>query len=312
MTTRTGWRSRRPTTPWVARSGDWLEHGLNDRDARPARTTSVCARSTCYRSSAFLGVPRRSSAFLGVPRRSSAFLGVRRLRDLSADDVDRWLADRAGHLSWSTVLHAALGAQPLNQAGDGPGQGQARRGVAVLGPGRSAGAAVEGAHRRPGRGRPRGGGRHSDGGLRRHAAPRPWHGPRSCGPGRGNTSTCSAGRTSTRRSRRTCTSGGPFGRTATPSRRSPRGPSLSPAVWRSCPTTGSCRSSGAATVVSRARRPPRVLHGRRQAARYRERSAGLRSAIAKAKGVTACQPTTWVRTGRARGDISTEDDLGGR
>ena len=53
---------------------DWLEHGLNDRDARPARTTSVCARSTCYRSSAFLGVPRRSSAFLGVPRRSSAFL----------------------------------------------------------------------------------------------------------------------------------------------------------------------------------------------------------------------------------------------
>ena len=66
---------------------DWLRFGLNGRDVGTLTTnTFLCERHI-------------------VP-----FLGARRLRDLSADDVDKWLAGRAKTLSRSTLgkLHSAL------------------------------------------------------------------------------------------------------------------------------------------------------------------------------------------------------------
>lgn len=65
----------------VARAvNDWLAYGLNGRD----ETTIKTCRHLC-----------RTHV---VPA-----LGARRLRDLSADEVDRWLADKAKTLSTRTL-----------------------------------------------------------------------------------------------------------------------------------------------------------------------------------------------------------------
>jgi integrase len=66
---------------------DWLTYGLTGRDRGTATANRIL-----------------------VDKHIVPLLGARRLRDLSADDVDRWLADRATLLSTSTLrkLHSAL------------------------------------------------------------------------------------------------------------------------------------------------------------------------------------------------------------
>ena len=66
---------------------EWLAHGLSARDVSTLTTNRwLCEKHV-------------------LP-----YLGARKLRDLSADDVDRWLADRSRLLSKSTLskLHSAL------------------------------------------------------------------------------------------------------------------------------------------------------------------------------------------------------------
>jgi len=66
---------------------DWLAHGLNGRDPNTITTNEHLCRTHV------------------VPA-----LGARKLRDLSADDVDKWLADKAKTLSTRTLqaLHSCL------------------------------------------------------------------------------------------------------------------------------------------------------------------------------------------------------------
>jgi integrase len=73
---------------------DWLHHGLTDRDP-----------ST-----------RKNNRWL-CEKHILPLLGARRLRDLSADDVDKWLASQARHLSRSSLLklHSALN-RSINRA----------------------------------------------------------------------------------------------------------------------------------------------------------------------------------------------------
>ena len=59
---------------------DWLAHGLNGRDPKTIATSRIL-----------------------VKRHISPGLGSRRLRDLTADDVDRWLAATAANVSRSTL-----------------------------------------------------------------------------------------------------------------------------------------------------------------------------------------------------------------
>lgn len=59
---------------------DWLDHGVGGRGASTLQTQRILAEKHVV-----------------------ADLGARKLRDLSAEDVDRWLADKAGTLSTSTV-----------------------------------------------------------------------------------------------------------------------------------------------------------------------------------------------------------------
>jgi hypothetical protein len=59
---------------------DWLDHGLGGRDPSTAETSRILARQHV------------------IP-----VLGSRKLIELSAEDVDRWLADKARTLSTSTV-----------------------------------------------------------------------------------------------------------------------------------------------------------------------------------------------------------------
>jgi integrase len=73
---------------------EWLTYGMSARSTSTAETNRIlCERHI-------------------VPH-----LGVCRLRDLSAEDVDRWLADRAQHLSSSSLrkLHSALN-RAINRA----------------------------------------------------------------------------------------------------------------------------------------------------------------------------------------------------
>lgn len=66
---------------------DWLAHGLSGRDAKTRETNHWLCQTHVL-----------------------PFLGARRLRDLSADDVDRWLASRSNLLARSSLLklHSAL------------------------------------------------------------------------------------------------------------------------------------------------------------------------------------------------------------
>ncbi|GAA1683182.1 site-specific integrase [Nonomuraea maheshkhaliensis] len=59
---------------------DWLAYGLAGRDDKTIETKRILAEKHI------------------IP-----LLGVRKLRELSADDVDRWLADRAKHVSTRTL-----------------------------------------------------------------------------------------------------------------------------------------------------------------------------------------------------------------
>lgn len=66
---------------------DWLAYGLGGRDS----ATVTTSRALCERHV--------------IPS-----LGARKLRDLRAEDVDRWLADKAKELSTRTLqaLHSCL------------------------------------------------------------------------------------------------------------------------------------------------------------------------------------------------------------
>lgn len=66
---------------------DWLAYGLVGRDPRTVETCSILSRTHV------------------IPA-----LGARKLRDLSAEDVDRWLADKAQTLSTRTLqaVHSCL------------------------------------------------------------------------------------------------------------------------------------------------------------------------------------------------------------
>ena len=53
-------------------------------------------------------------------------LGPRKLHELSADDVDRWLADKARTLSTSTLADPSFDPQAVDHPCAGPGQGEAQ------------------------------------------------------------------------------------------------------------------------------------------------------------------------------------------
>jgi integrase len=77
-----------PADYTVARAvNDWLMYGLNGRDVKTMETCAILCRKHV------------------IPA-----LGARKLRDLSADDVDRWLAEKSKTLSTRTLqaLHSCL------------------------------------------------------------------------------------------------------------------------------------------------------------------------------------------------------------
>ncbi|GAA1402685.1 site-specific integrase [Kitasatospora putterlickiae] len=77
-----------PTNYTVANAvNDWLAFGLAGRDEKTVETSGIICRNHV------------------IPA-----LGARKLRDLSAEDVDRWLADKAKSLSTRTLqsLHSCL------------------------------------------------------------------------------------------------------------------------------------------------------------------------------------------------------------
>jgi integrase len=77
-----------PTDYTVAQAvNDWLAHGLNDRDEATVTTCTILCRTHV------------------IPA-----LGARKLRDLSAEDVDKWLSRKAATLSTRTLqaLHSCL------------------------------------------------------------------------------------------------------------------------------------------------------------------------------------------------------------
>ncbi|MFB7907477.1 tyrosine recombinase XerC [Kitasatospora sp. NPDC056076] len=77
-----------PTNYTVANAvDDWLTYGLAGRDEETVKTLTILSRTHVIPS-----------------------LGARKLRDLSAEDVDRWLADKSKSLSTRTLqgLHSCL------------------------------------------------------------------------------------------------------------------------------------------------------------------------------------------------------------
>jgi integrase len=86
---------------------DWLAHGLTSRDPRTVATAVILSRNHI------------------IPA-----LGARKLRDLTARDVDKWLADKAQGLSTATLrrLHSCL-SRSLDRA---MARDQGRRNVAHL------------------------------------------------------------------------------------------------------------------------------------------------------------------------------------
>lgn len=77
-----------PADYTVARAvNDWLAYGLNGRDTGTLKTAEILCRTHVLPS-----------------------LGARKLRDLSADDVDRWLAEKADGLSTRSLqaIHSCL------------------------------------------------------------------------------------------------------------------------------------------------------------------------------------------------------------
>jgi integrase len=86
---------------------DWLAHGLNGRDRGTVTTCTILCQTHI------------------IPA-----LGARKLRDLAADDVDRWLAAKARTLSTATLmrLHSCLN-RSINRA---MARDQVRRNVVSL------------------------------------------------------------------------------------------------------------------------------------------------------------------------------------
>ena len=97
-------------------------------------------------------------------------LGARKLRELSATDVDRWLAREGEDAEHEHAAGAASVPQPGGQPGDGARPGQAQRRGAVLGPEGSGGPAVEVADPRPGEGAARRGRGRTDARVHRRLA----------------------------------------------------------------------------------------------------------------------------------------------
>ncbi len=112
---------------------DWLAYGLNGRDPATVKTCTILCRTHI------------------IPG-----LGARKLRDLSAEDVDKWLATKAKTLSTRTLqgLHGYL--NRAIKASDGAGQGQAERRSPVFGPEGQAWPSVQGPNFRPGGSRSQG------------------------------------------------------------------------------------------------------------------------------------------------------------
>jgi integrase len=86
---------------------EWLKYGLAGRDDKTRKTNEHLCEAHVL-----------------------PFLGSSRLRELSAQDVDRWLADRAAHLSDSSLrkVHSAL-SRAINQA---MARDKVKRNVAAL------------------------------------------------------------------------------------------------------------------------------------------------------------------------------------
>ncbi len=97
---------------------EWLDHGLTKAGESTWRTNRYLAETHI------------------IP-----FLGARRLRELSATEVDRWLAGRAEFAEHEHAAQAALRAEPGHPAGHGAGQGQAQRRRPLLGASGDAGPA---------------------------------------------------------------------------------------------------------------------------------------------------------------------------
>ncbi len=77
-----------PADYTVARAvNDWLAYGLSGRDSGTLKTAEILCRTHVLPA-----------------------LGARKLRDLSAEDVDRWLSDKAGSLSTRSLqaIHSCL------------------------------------------------------------------------------------------------------------------------------------------------------------------------------------------------------------
>jgi hypothetical protein len=124
---------------------DWLTYGLGGKSANTKSNYTVLAGTHI------------------IP-----VLGARKLRDLSATDVDRWLGTKAKTLSTRTLrlLHSILN-RVINRAMSGQGEAQCRR--PLRHPAGAGWPTVQVAHPRPGQGAP-GGGRELSARLHRRFA----------------------------------------------------------------------------------------------------------------------------------------------
>jgi hypothetical protein len=103
---------------------DWLAYGLSGRATTIAANYATIAQA-----------------------RIIAPLGRRRLRYLSAEDVDRWRCAQAKAVSIRTLRHA-LDTEPRRHPRHGPRQGQAQRGRALRRPNSAASVGDQPATRR--------------------------------------------------------------------------------------------------------------------------------------------------------------------
>jgi hypothetical protein len=105
--------------------GDWLLYGLNGRESA-----------------------KRNRTILAEGHVISA-LGARKLKALTAEDVDKWLAAKAKVLSTATLRRSrSILAQSITRAG--PRQGEAQRRAALRMPDRAGRTPVQSVHTRSG------------------------------------------------------------------------------------------------------------------------------------------------------------------
>ena len=107
---------------------DWLQFGM------PGRSESTITKCTTLADTHVIPA-----------------LGSRKLRELTADDVDRWLAAKAQDAEHRHPSHHPLDPPEVHYPRAGPGQGQAQRRAPLRHPAGTAGPPVQVAQLRPGR-----------------------------------------------------------------------------------------------------------------------------------------------------------------